>query len=73
MTTLKDMLHEMVKPESKATLHERDAANEVLRTHGRLQPGQKLRYNRELAALLLAYYDREYRGQMDTYLTARGA
>ena len=72
-TTVADMLHEMVAPESKATLHERDAAAEVLKAHGRLTPGQKLLIPRDLAALILTYYEREHRGQMDSYLSAKGA
>lgn len=68
-TTVLQMVEEMVKPESKATLNERDAAAEVLR----LQKGGAAIIPRGLAALLLTYYEREHRGQMDTYLVARGA
>jgi hypothetical protein len=72
--TVLDMLHEMVAPESKATLHERDAATEVLKAHAQWDDEAKpLSVPRQLAALILTYYEREHRGQMDTYLAARGA
>jgi hypothetical protein len=68
-----DMLRAMVAPDSKATLHERDAAQQVLDEQARLQPGLKAIVPRHIAALLLTYYEREYLGNMDTYLTAKGA
>lgn len=75
-TTVLDMLHEMVAPESKATLHERDAATLLLSNHAKrqkLDTTAPLEVPRYIAALLLTYYEREHKGQMNTYLSARGA
>jgi hypothetical protein len=63
MASVRDMLEQMSRPDSKATIHERDAA--LITLAGRAVPGEGGgTVGRDIAALLLAYYQREWLGDM---------
>jgi len=68
-----DLLHEIIKPHSRATINERDAAAIVLQAVNAHRDGDPLLIPDYLADLILGYYAREYHDTMGTHLTAWGA